>query len=170
MNWYKRSQYNQYGIPLEFKEKVEAPIYNDLLSEREMGWYDSKNLEYKRGPVRDYMKERKGMKGEIKWMSPDGYIDIVTAGAYNVSQNSPEFEYFKSLIIKGRRESINDEDYNLIENYKDRWVNGEQPYMGYIIYSMGTYFGQEGLHRAIMAKDLDVKEIPVLIINKNYEY
>jgi hypothetical protein len=38
--------------------------------------------------------------------------------------------------------------------------------MGYIIYSGGEYYGQEGLHRALMAKDLGVRTIPVLIVNK----
>jgi hypothetical protein len=170
MNWYKFAQYDQYGVPLSFKEEVEAPTYQSLLSDREMGWHSPPEYEYKRGPTRDYMREMKGMTGEIEWMTPDEYINLCSREAHknaiDQGQTDKTYEEFRDMIVRMRRNSIGEDDRSLIEEYQDRWISGEQPPMGYIIYSRGSYFGQEGMHRALMAKDLGVSEIPVLIINK----
>ena len=169
MNWYKQAQHDMYGQPLDFKEQMEAPLYQGLLDNSKMEWYSPKAEDYVKGPTKDYMAEMKNMKGDLVYMSPDEYINECVTGAqqgYFSDGLSKPFDELKKEMIQWRRMSTTEEGGSLIEQYKDRWVKGEQPSMGYIIYHDGEYFGQEGLHRALMAKDLGVQTIPVLIINK----
>lgn len=164
LNWYRTAQSNIHGYPLEFKEEV-GNDYDELLSEEPFEWSNEK---WKTGPKKDYFKEMKGRTGEIRWMSPDEYIDICAMGFYGKTEyfkNESFQEYKKEMIQMRRRSTKGEEGPNLIETYQDRWVNGEQPYMGYITYQNGEFRGQEGLHRAIMALDLGIESIPILIVN-----
>ncbi len=170
MNWYKRAQSNIYGIPLEFKEET-GNEYDELLSEKPFQW---SNEAWKTGPKKDYFREMKRETGKIEWMPPEEYIDICAWGFYSKNPHTEPFKEFKEEMINMRRRSTEGlKGRNLIEIYQDRWVSGEQPPMGYIIYRDGEFKGQEGLHRAIMAQDLGIDSIPVLIVNKktkeNYE-
>lgn len=160
MNWYKKAQYNQYGIPLEFKEKTSVPFYDDSISDKQMEWYDPQKDQYIVGPKKQYYKERKGYNSEVKWMSPSYYIYLCAKGFLEKGE-------IKSTNINDAiKEVVQFRDKDKIEKYKDRWFNGEEPYMGYILYHNGSFYGQEGLHRALMAKDMGVKSIPVLIVDK----
>lgn len=175
MNWYKKAQYDMYGQPLEFREESDVPDYQDLISDKEHEWYSYpfEDRDYKKGPIRDYKKEMEGLTGKIKWMSPDEYIDTCINGAYEFYKDSNEYrdiisyEQYKHVALNARRSSISEDDKSLIESYKDRWVAGEQPPMGHLKYFKGEFTGQEGMHRALMAKDLGIIEMPVLIINED---
>lgn len=171
MNWYKQAQWDMYGQPLEFQEQTNNLMYNQTVSDKNRSWYDNEG-EYKKGPVKDFYEKMRGMTGEIKWMSPDEYIDICVKGIYYTDKTISEnysYEKFRESVIRGRRSSIVEDSKNksLLDSYKDRWITGEQPPMGYITYEGGEFIGQEGMHRAIMAKDLGIIQIPVLIINRN---
>ncbi len=177
MNWYKKAQWDMFGQPLEFQEKIQDPVYNEMISGKDLSWHDEKK-EYKTGPAKDYYEKMKGITGEIVWMSPDEYIDRCIKGGYKIYLETvgswfgkPNFSYeqFKNVTIEARRYSTVGvyNNKNLLDIYKDRWVAGEQPPMGYITYNNeGEYVGQQGMHRAIMAKDLGVIQIPVLIVNE----
>lgn len=167
MNWFKKAQWDMYGRPLEFQEETDNLMYNRTVSDESRSWYDNEG-KYTKGPAKSFYEEMRGLTGEIEWMSPDEYIDRCVEGAYGAEKPSVEYERWKRLVIQDRRSSIigNDSGNSLIDAYKDRWIAGEQPPMGYITYDEGEYSGQEGLHRALMAKDLGVIEIPVLIINR----
>lgn len=156
MNWYKKAQYNQYGVPLDFEERTGIPFYDDTLSNREMTWTDPKTWNQKSGLLKDYLKEIKGRESHIEYMSPDEYIDICAVG----------FNKTKEEIIKRRRSPAFENGMTLIDKYKQRWIDGENPPMGFIEYVNGQFSGQEGLHRAIMAKEMGVELIPVLIMNR----
>ncbi len=170
MNWYKQAQWDMYGQPLEFQEESDNSMYNQTISDKNHSWYDNEG-NYKRGPVKSFYEEMRELTGEIEWMSPDEYIDRCTIGAYEKDKDilyDYSYEDFKEKVINYRRNSTigHNETKNLIDAYKDRWIAGEQPPMGYLMYNEGNYAGQEGLHRALMAKDLGVIEIPVLILNR----
>ncbi len=168
MNWYKLSQYDMYGQPLEFQDRSDNLMFDQTVSNESRSWYDNES-NYRKGPTKDFYKEMRGLTGEIEWMSPDEYIERVVRGAYETEQPNTPYEQWKNFVIQHRRSSIigDDNSKNLIEAYKDRWIAGEQPPMGYILYGEGGYIGQEGFHRALMAKDLGIIEIPVLILNRD---
>lgn len=177
MNWYKLAQYDMYSQPLTFQEQTDVPYYDTLISDYPRTWHDPQSQKLQKRPIKDYMREVKNMTGNIEWMSPDEYIDEVARG-FVVGEklrldsgkvSIPDFEDARSNLVDSRRTSYDTETgKNLIEDYKERWINGEQPPMGYLIYTKeGRLWGQEGLHRAIMAKDLGVSQIPVLIVRKN---
>lgn len=158
MNWYKKAQYNQYGVPLDFETNLRGGYY-DTISDEKTNWVDPKTHEYKTGPMKDYTREVEGYTSKIEWMSPDEYI-------YACAGDSENKEESIRFMTETRRRSYDHKGRNLIEEYKKRWINGENPPMGYLIYVNGKYWGQEGLHRAIMAKDIGVDLIPVLVINR----
>lgn len=146
MSKYEQQIVNIYGYPLEFKES-------------HMG--RGRRIEGKR-------KKR----GKIEWMSPKEYIDICTKENYKraikESIINESFKKWEKRVMKHRRDSIISKETgeNKIESYKDRWINGEEPEMCHIEYKEGKFFDQQGLHRALMAKDFRFEEIPVLIVNR----
>ena len=215
MNWYKTAQYDMYGQPLEFKEKTDNQMYDQLVSDKRKKWWSDN--EERIGTEKEYQQEVKNRTGQIEWMSPDEYINKCLEGNYNSpsaaipstenrnrqdferwmeenpqDSNDPQayenwkkenftedrpFEEYKDDMLDYRRNNTlgkhwddskgdwANSEQNSIESFKDRWINGEQPPMGYITYTgKGQYYGQEGLHRAMMAKDMGIKEIPVLVI------
>ena len=168
MSWYKKSQYNQYSLPLDFEDKTDSPLFDDLTSEKEMSWFNPQTRQYKKGPKKDYFKEVKGYDSKIELMSPDEYINKCVQGFYEREASDKTFDQYKEEIIDFRRMSVDEKDVNLIEKYKQMWINGQNPPMLYIEYGNNNFYGQEGMHRALAAKDLGIKLIPVLIINRNH--
>jgi hypothetical protein len=96
----------------------------------------------------------------------------------NFTEDRPYQEYKKDMLDYRRNSELGEHwnydkkdwdnsEQNKIESFQDRWIAGEKPPMGYITYTEeGEYYGQEGLHRAMMAKDMGIDEIPVLIITR----
>lgn len=152
MNWFKRSQNNN----LEFGNKTDIPFLDNTLSDREMEWTDPSTWKNKKGTLKDYMREIKGTESHLEYMSPDKYLDLCALG----------FNTNKEDLIKSRGESIDKEGKRLTDVYKDLWLKGSKPPMVYIEYVDGVFYGQEGIHRAIVAKELGVENIPVLIVNR----
>ena len=164
MNWYIQAQLNRHGEPLEFQNRTDVPFYDDLLSEKELDWYDHKTQQHTTGPKKQYMKEVKNRSANVQWMSPDEYINKCVEGFYKYSdprikERFPDVSEYKEWFLNTKQE-------NLIKEYSDRWIKGEKPPMVYLIYKDGEFYGQEGLHRAIMAKQLGLEKIPVLVANE----
>lgn len=169
MNWYKTAQSNIHGYPLEFDETTTTnDRVDELMSNRKKEWWVEN--EQRLGTEREYQKEVNGKEGEIKWMSPDEYLNTCAVAFQRYQGGDATLEESRQILVDTRRESINDEGEghpNLIESYKDRWINGEQPPMGYLIHDKkGRWIGQQGMHRALMAKDLGIDEIPVMMITQ----
>jgi hypothetical protein len=74
MNWFKKAQYDIYNQPLEFEEKTDNSIYDQLISDKKKEWWSDN--EERTGTEKDYQKEVKDRTGQIEWVSPDEYISI----------------------------------------------------------------------------------------------
>ena len=113
----------------------------------------------------EYFAEKKGYTFEIVEMSPDDYLYEV---AWGFSKDKEEKASPKELRRRFEHERISKE---LIEKYTDRWKKGEKPPMLTIEYRKTKYgdifFAQEGIHRAVMAKRLGVKKVPVMRVFYN---
>ena len=92
----------------------------------------------------EYFKESKGLIGNIEWMSPNEYLNKA-ADALGIS-----FENFISIV-----------DNKSIEYYKNKIQKGDTIPMPVVDFS---YKGQEGRHRAIAAKELGIKSIPIFVV------
>jgi len=172
MNWYIQAQLNRHGEPLEFQNRTDVPFYDDLLSEKELDWYDHKTQQYTTGPKKQYMKEVKNRTANVQWMSPDDYINRCIQGFYeDYIDNNQEAKgqvpkCFKNISDCKEKILNSRQNIDLIREYSDRWMSGEKPPMVYLTYKDGKFYGQEGLHRAIMAKQLGLEKIPVLVANE----
>ena len=93
-----------------------------------------------------YFKKAKGKKFTIKLMSPDQYMKEVA----KQQKTSVGFQY----------ERI---EPKLVKKYKEMTLAGS-PMSMLTIESTEHYTGQEGRHRAMVAKELGVKKVPVMII------
>jgi len=98
----------------------------------------------------DYFAKAKRRKGSVIMMSPDEYIERAAKG----------FSKFNPTTIDS---VINSRDKTLIDKYAQEMQDGAKFPTIMLDYSMG--FGQEGLHRALAAKKLGIKEIPVMIVS-----
>lgn len=119
-----------------------------------MSFYDD-SLDYS-----DYARETKENFSEVFMMSPDDYIDLCTYGFQSTGSNTS-----KDKLLSSRK--LDKED---IEKYKDIIQNEtmDMPVLEMQISDDPNKdldsFGQEGLHRAIAAKELGIKQIPVLVM------
>lgn len=127
-----------------------------------MSYYDAMlHKEYiagNRDPV-EYFKTNKGLVFEITYMSPQEYLEesYKIHRKFSIDYGIPQipFEtYLKTNI-----------DTELINEYIERTLEGSKMPIPVLDYDKLT---QEGRHRAVVAKELDVEEIPVLIV-RTYE-
>ena len=106
--------------------------------------------------MNDDSLERRNVKNKTVHMSPDEYIKkasrLVGHGYYKArKKHIKELEDHRSLAKSD------------IEDYKEKISNPEKEIdVPYLRYDRGNS-GQEGLHRAIAAKELGHKEIPVKV-------
>jgi len=153
----KFCQHNIDGERLDFNLKTDIPNYDSTLDENTEvhAWGETLNK-------KKYYEKYKGVKSHIEYLTPEKYIDICVNGEYNKFRNIYSLDEFKKIYIHSRE--INQDN---IKKYENLWVSGiSNPPMGFIRYIDGKYEDQEGMHRAILAKKLNVKSIPVLIINQ----
>ena len=104
---------------------------------------------------KDYAKDKHTFYEKIK-MSPDAYIDACASG-FRLNMYSTNYR----KLYDGRVQ-----DRETIEHLKEVIQNGEMdvPVLSYYYYkSWDCNFEQEGIHRAIAAKELGYKEIPVIV-------
>ena len=101
----------------------------------------------------EYMSKKKGMVGEIVWMSPSDYIDRCVEGFKRI--NEP------GRVRQGR-------DPKLVKQYAQEMQKGDKFPMLELDYRGG--FGQEGLHRAMAAEMIGVNKVPVYIMRTSPEW
>ena len=101
---------------------------------------------------KDYWRDRKKKEGVLQWMSPDAYIDACREG-------------FRSVGEKGNIESGRDPE--LVDKYAKMMEDGVKfhlPTLDYRSYAGEMEFSQEGIHRAMAARQLGDERIPVAIL------
>lgn len=126
---------------ISFSEKTDIPNLDDMIADP------------------DYFKERKNREYKIEKMSPDKYIDIVAENYFNSVKgtfNAPKTVGDARKDIVSSREK-NTDALKKIESYKELFIP-------YIKFDEDGYAGQEGLHRAMVAKKHGVKTMPVMIV------
>ena len=101
----------------------------------------------------EYMSKKKGMVGEIVWMSPEDYIERCVRG-------------FKSIGEPGEVERGRSPE--LIQAYAHDMKKGDKFPMLELDYRGG--FGQEGLHRAMAAQAAGVDKVPVFVTTESPEF
>ncbi len=99
----------------------------------------------------DYFAQAKKRKGGIVMMSPDEYINRSVKGFKKFNPDTT-----LDNLIKSR-------DLKLIDKYAQEMQSGDKFPTVMLDYSMG--FSQEGLHRALAAKQIGINEIPVMIVS-----
>jgi len=128
-----------------------------------MSYYDAMiqkgHITGNRDPV-EYFKTNKGITFKIEWMSPEEYLKKefnmrLKTWDLDDSTNDLSFEDYISNSL----------DFELIEQYKKRTLEGSKMPMPMLDYND---MSQEGRHRAVVAQQLNIEEIPVLIV-KPYE-
>lgn len=98
--------------------------------------------------ISQFDEDLKNGKGFIAEMTPDEYLDRIS---YEVFRSPKE----RAVLC----------DYDHVKEYAQMMKEGIKFNMGYIDYS-DVIYGQEGRHRAIAAKILGIKKIPVYIRGK----
>ena len=99
----------------------------------------------------DYKKLAKGLKGEIKMMSPDEYIDALGKDIFHCS---------RERVLRGV-------EWNNVKEYAAKMAAGTKFNIPILDLANET---QEGRHRALAAAELGVKQIPILVVTKYDPY
>ena len=123
---------------------TEMPYYNSMIQKG--------HIAGNRNPV-EYFKQNKGLIFEIFYMSPEEYIKQ----SY-IIQGYSDIVEFPTLLERYMRITI---DKNKVKEYKERTLSGSKMPIPVLDYDN---ISQEGRHRAIVAQQLDVQEIPVLVV------
>lgn len=101
----------------------------------------------------EYMSKKKGMVGEIVWMSPEEYIERSERGFRSIGE--------PGLVRQGR-------DPKLVKQYAQDMKRGDKFPMLELDYRGG--FAQEGLHRAMAAEMIGVNKVPVFVTKESPEF
>lgn len=143
MNWYKIAENEE--------EKLE---------------YINRNINMFQEPDQKMINQLKhnGKNVEVLTMTPNEYLDRIAIGFWRaVSKEFPTLEEW--------REDMN--DYRLtkskIENYKKEAIKGSQFPVPIIFYGPNKMEMQEGHHRAEVARQLGIEEMPVIVVNDQYK-
>ncbi len=102
----------------------------------------------------EYFKNNKGLIFEIEWMNPEEYL-IKAFKIHKSFLDDLQFEFYIDANV----------NFELVEEYKQRTLSGSKMPIPVLDYNS---MSQEGRHRAVVAQQLDVDEIPVLVV-KPYE-
>lgn len=131
------------------------PYYNSMIQKG--------HIAGNRDPV-EYFKSNKGITFKIEWMSPDEYLEK----SFEIHKElQSKYQNISNLIVKSKLSTyLNDNiDSDLIQEYTERTLEGSKMPMPVLDYDN---MSQEGRHRAVVAKQLEVEEIPVLVV-RSYE-
>lgn len=109
---------------------------------------------YKDNPL-EYFKNNKGIIFEIERMSPEEYLTRV----YTIHMNNRILENIEIDTIEDYL--LDHIDFENVKKYKERTLEGSKMPMIVLDYKRNE---QEGRHRAVVAQQLEVKEIPVLVV------
>jgi len=100
----------------------------------------------------DYFKRRKGVEGEVVYMSPEQYIQKCKEGFASIGE------------IGNIRAGRYDEKIDKYAEMMKQGVEFDMPMLDY-----RDEFSQEGLHRAFAAQKLGINEMPVAVLRKTKE-
>ena len=135
---------------MRLKELVESyPFHTDTT---EMPFYDDMidALQANDKYTLDYLAREKGLKPELVKMSPDEYIDAVVKGFSSTREN----------VVRER-------DTEKVERFAKKMEGGEKFPILTLDYTRNPKrVSQEGVHRSLAAKEIGVKEVPVLIVRE----
>ena len=117
---------------------------------------------------REYYEKVKGITGKVVFISPDEYLERATRGQWeamrpNQRSDWKNYDDFKTYVVEKQRIS---EDK--IKALQDKLKKGERWNIPSLEYDKetGKLRSQEGYHRAILAKRMGIKQIPVMEVNK----
>jgi len=105
--------------------------------------------------------------GEVEWMSPDEYIRRIHISKKMTSKELKE--YRKRAIKHGAKGILEYPPYSpeSMKHWKAQVDQGKQIDMPWIEYDdRGLVSSQEGYHRILLAKEMGLKQVPVVIIEK----
>ena len=138
---------------------------NDIfdITTTEMSYYDAMiqkgHIAGNRDPV-EYFKTNKGLVFEIVYMSPEDYLKK----SFEIHKElQSKYRNISNLIVKSKLSNYltDNIDLELVQEYKERTLEGSKMPIPMLDY---TNMSQEGRHRAVVAQQLEVEEIPVLVV------
>lgn len=143
------------GDTIKPKKDWTAPILQEAMSgssvirtdKTGMSYYD----DFLNQKDHDYKKLAKGLKGEIKMMSPDEYIDALGKDIFHCS---------RERVLRGV-------EWDNVKEYAAKMAAGTKFNIPILDLANET---QEGRHRALAAAQLGVKQIPILVVTKYDPY
>lgn len=109
---------------------------------------------------KDYYKKFKKQTGELREVSPDKYISDAVRGLYSDSGRKQTYTEFLRQVLDSRAKT--EWGRKNIESLKEKMRRGTPLDIPVVETSLTRGNSQEGLHRAIAAKELGIKSIPVL--------
>ena len=109
---------------------------------------------------REYFKKNKNTSADIVYMSPDEYIKNAAMGQWEASSKKVSFDEFLKDIQTRR---VSEES---LSRLRKAISEGKKINMPYLEYDKEGLYGQEGYHRALIAKEMGLKEMPVLLVKK----
>ena len=147
----------EYDRKLSLEEALE--VIEDILEK----WNNNSAIrsngdgtEYQDDSEDKYHAKKYGIEYHDREMSPDQYIQRAT----HLNNKAQGMKLKPKTVEKRKRESLN--SYS-IENLRDKITDPEKEIdRPYLDYATG---GQEGIHRAIAAKDAGLKKIPVRVFH-----
>jgi hypothetical protein len=136
----------------QVKRKIDSPkeSYEAFDLQTDLSYYDN----FLENPK--YFKENKKVCGVIVEMTPDEYLDNVAIQQFpRFKKDNPSF----NTLDKYKEFMINNLNKERIKKLKESVLTGCKLPMPFIDYKIE---GQEGRHRAVVARELGIKKIPVL--------
>jgi len=131
-----------------FDTTTGIPNYDALISNEEL---------FEGGETKsEYYKRAKGMEGTLVYMTPDEYMNLVGKDAELLGGGRATAEQWR----KSRESSMP----NAREYFDKKVAAGEKIPALSIAYEKGATT-QEGMHRAMWAKERGIEQVPVLIVN-----
>lgn len=100
----------------------------------------------------EYFKKNKDLQFKLMELSPDQYLEAAAQG-------------FKSTIDK----MTGSRDLELVNKYIKNMQDGDKFPMLLLIYNKNGSFSQEGIHRAMAAKKLNIPKVPVMVAFQDFE-
>ncbi len=117
---------------------------------------------------KEYYEKIKGVTGSVVNISPDEYLERAASGQWeqmrpNQKTDWKNYDEFKTYVTEKQR--ISEDKIKALSNKLEKGEKWNIPSLEYDK-DTGKFRSQEGYHRAILAKRMGLKEIPVMLINE----
>ena len=162
---YLAQQYSIVGAEEGLSDAGVFDLMPSTYEHRGMLSVDPADAPYGYKTLADYYKKEKGITAEFVYMTPDEYLAALTV------ENGGPYKSVDEIIERSRARQTTPQGRKGYLDYAEDMRNGNfDPDMGegkfpppYLIYSPDGYSGQEGIHRALAAKEAGVTKMPVSI-------